>query len=1161
MEQIPIKFQIKENNENYIPLNIIVKEINDKKTLENIWLKISKMKNKFGKNIDIRNFILFVRKYSIINFNIVEEFFEEIIKGKESLPSPEKFNQIIENELEEEKKYNEKYEKFIKFISKTDNSIEVYDNIIKNKTIKLKFKNEYKPIVIFNKLKIDENLLYSCYNGETEFDKFFKMYYDEENNITKGIIDDKLIYDSLNNKNIFILYYPEKIKTKYINNRFVKLIYDFNDKILYLYIDYFKDINHKNIINSIKEKFNNMDLPLNDIEDVLDTKIEFNILGENIINDFYMTMIFNKFPEFVYIEERNESFGMKKLLKFFLVLYDNRISISIYYYDIKKSESFIQNNRIISLIGGEYLQITLSGIKNESNIDITKKFIIKSIQYYKKHFTKFNNSLPKYLQQEEPKPKDFKIKEGSTQLRSLLELREGKISRIAGKRERLYLDYIEEDEIEEYEGKVNSEGIPYQIMKFPPPNMKELFPEISESFYIISGRNINSNYPYIGLINSNNQLEPNIPYIPALFENQQIEIDKNFNVSFLKSMNTNYNRLLNPGKFLTEGRIGKLYKSFEIIIGKNYYVMGVPENNSFIHAILTSIGDKKYLESDSKNEYVSNLIKIIANEINFNICKQELYDYNLEEIKKKFLTETITYEKFYRIFQNYFKILIFVFRKKEDIELVFPRYKNFYIFNNEFFPENDNLILLYQDQWGNYNSIFEEKRENKKYIFGKNIGDKIFELRNKLNIVKQIRFKNSNFEIDNIKTIGFSNIYNFNIISQHINFNGKVDSINIEWENEKVTIFIPLSVPMNLNNSSKIYEISGELAIKILKITKKELKISIQDNYVIGFFSDDLFIKILKEDKKFYEDYNIIDLNPIRFKKQIKDENNIITGILLRIIIAAFLTSKTTIDNFINKYIIIKKEHKYYEQYSEKLITNISDILENNELDSYIKDYKIILTEKLKDKIIKILIYVEYQLKIKNIFFTGFPIYLDKKYINIDDFDKYSQKDKIFNSIYSIVKFIIETKNIITTIQTNIPIFNTKIFFKEKENNILINYNVPFEPFLYKSKNEKYYLIQFVQDDTNDQTNFDKIEELEELNHRRAINVSYYWNKKKINLGFYSYIDKNLDINNDIQLIRMENDRTLPDIEIASIFIYKTEKLITDKKTYKRNIYVSYLPL
>jgi flagellar motor protein MotB len=92
------------------------------------------------------------------------------------------------------------------------------------------------------------------------------------------------------------------------------------------------------------------------------------------------------------------------------------------------------------------------------------------------------------------------------------------------------------------------------------------------------------------------------------------------------------------------------------------YRFGVPLGpNSILHALCIALIDKDYYNSDNRENYVIRLRKVISNYIHPEVCKQELYEYTVDEIRKMITTYEIFDTKYFiRAIEEYFKINLLI---------------------------------------------------------------------------------------------------------------------------------------------------------------------------------------------------------------------------------------------------------------------------------------------------------------------------------------------------------------------------------------------------------------------------------------------------------------------------------------------------------------------
>jgi hypothetical protein len=108
--------------------------------------------------------------------------------------------------------------------------------------------------------------------------------------------------------------------------------------------------------------------------------------------------------------------------------------------------------------------------------------------------------------------------------------------------------------------------------------------------------------------------------------------------------------------------------------------------NSVIHALLTATMNSTYAKAKDdieKNKVVKYVREEILNSVDMSLMKQEMFDVSEEDIRKELANENslLDPEKFTRALEEYFQINIFTFAlsKSNDVVLVIPRHRSFYV--------------------------------------------------------------------------------------------------------------------------------------------------------------------------------------------------------------------------------------------------------------------------------------------------------------------------------------------------------------------------------------------------------------------------------------------------------------------------------------------------
>jgi len=282
------------------------------------------------------------------------------------------------------------------------------------------------------------------------------------------------------------------------------------------------------------------------------------------------------------------------------------------------------------------------------------------------------------------------------------------------------------------------------------------------------------------------------------------------------------------------------FKRYGIIIG----------TNSLIHCVLTAIKDKKYIDlkkDTDKEKYAQNVRTYIAENINPNIFKQELYDYSNDEIISEILNNNIDFspEKFYRGLEELFNINIFVFNPgttknknidsddEETLFLEIPRNKLIHI---RYLREKLPTVIIYR-HWGSDTDKMkfphceliiseteteEEKNKilnNYKFIFNSQMTKLLYSTLEESvpNYLWTINSKITT-RINPFSKIDWQNLFlMYPIIGQQIDSYGKMRCIALQIKkNVVINLFIPPSQPLNVDIIEKVNLVEEELAISLL---------------------------------------------------------------------------------------------------------------------------------------------------------------------------------------------------------------------------------------------------------------------------------------------------------------------------------------------------------
>lgn len=234
---------------------------------------------------------------------------------------------------------------------------------------------------------------------------------------------------------------------------------------------------------------------------------------------------------------------------------------------------------------------------------------------------------------------------------------------------------IADDEIQSWKNKPvilpNKQVVDRIILDFPPNAEKKYhFVCPNDDYY----------YPY-GISNAGSSNEKDFPYIPCCAKTDKSkERLKNFEIIkqnppaekiIPKSKEKYHTKSIKPQE---PGRYGTLPKSLISLLqvgfkGVNYdfnHFGVIKSPSSFLHCLCVSVQDKKYdalINQTDREKYVLEIRKNMAKTLNLTIFKQEMYNYDQEQIRNMLIDPKVFLDPhlFYRGLEEYFNVNIYVF--------------------------------------------------------------------------------------------------------------------------------------------------------------------------------------------------------------------------------------------------------------------------------------------------------------------------------------------------------------------------------------------------------------------------------------------------------------------------------------------------------------------
>lgn len=727
--------------------------------------------------ISFFNDINFVEKYKI------QEMWEDIRNTKHKLVK------IIEKNRIEIDKINADIELINSFKSLLYTEFEFLEM---NFIIELNFDN-MSLIEIFNKIQSSEEFPFSYY------DNFYKIY--------KNFIPSEEWIQDRSDEYILV-----KIKnnSRNYNDYYNFIINKNNDKIegqCKISFDK-KSISYEEYIDNIKNIFSNeriiTNIEQNNIKSVFyfpNLTLDIYVFSDIVMNDDIFSTMFN-------IDES------RKATK-------DRNSLYIHFEHPNFPKINFSISEEVNKLNQSTIKIKIHKVLNEEIMEKFRHLLSIFMNIYVNNKEKITNIYKSYI-------KNF----GKNK----------KISVVSKKKKKVFLKDLDKNIFSSSKGQTFSRSCPklptiiqedevieqqQHVMKFPKENIEG----IEQRYYVCN----HDKHIYPGLIKYPNK----IGYAPCCFKiNQQEKENSNYN-NYMNNVTTQNKRnrqqdIIITNKFVSLKKYGKLPEDLKNIfidskIKKYKYLRtgGSSENNSLLNCVYLAINkDFKLYKERDVDEYLNIQRMKISNDIlNISLCKQEMFDLEINEIQdiiqdsNKYFDPTL----FIPMLEEIYNINIYLFRRdvNNKCTIVIPRHiQGFYRKSNE-----KKCIFIYEHSGGEFDSSkypkcelivkwnVEKRKNNVKYVF-----DKYEDISVKVDqIYTQLRYAYSgNKYIDEDK-------YNLEIevYDQFIDSFGKTRMLRINYENNLINILTspmtPLRVTSFIFEETDIIKHDIDVIIKFVK--------------------------------------------------------------------------------------------------------------------------------------------------------------------------------------------------------------------------------------------------------------------------------------------------------------------------------------------------------
>jgi hypothetical protein len=718
---------------------------------------------------------------------------------------------------------------------------------------------------------------------------------------------------------------------------------------------------------------------------------------------------------------------------------------------------------------------------------------------------------------------------------------------------------IEENEIDDWtQQKITYRGeeIERQVLSFPPDNPK---------YYFVCP---DDNYPFPGVKRNKLENKELYPGLPCCFKDNQIDsIKSKYNqiygqqkksippkeIKIPLSGKSPESHIIKTDKIAPINRYGVLPNAIEDLLNnvlksntkgkeskRQILRRGVPhDTNSLLHCISIAASDKKYTGSiEEKQEYIKKIRMLIGKRINSNVCKSELYDFTEQEIKESLLDNDVFLDPnlYFRALEESYRVNLWIFAPSKDERkrllnkepssgvLETPRFKLFPVRTPR--PDRSN-ICIYRTLGSESDSlqipqcelIVWKGERDEQTLFDRDMFDLLYKAYLSVNrtITWELFMNISQKSDENIQILARDNLYsriNFleygnkhlekpkEYVKQYIDDYGKLRGLY--WDN--LMFIFPSSSPENLHSSKEILRGKLDDAIKVFK---NPIAISIVPNTDLV---DGLWIPILDITYGIY-----VPIQPVKRE-----------GFLKNLIIGPGNPLEDKGKEVAKRYRKLQRDLDFIKQTVKWLysLTNISfeDFLNNNAVigeenndSAIIYDFKNIGRKFPKVNNLE---------EGKKIMKERVPT-LFRDVSNDTGFETriYFYSKKFFDGLYYILSQEIKEGGLDYLQQGNIhrnlseedfiKYPGVSVFFSQQELDIWLNslnkyyeiYNTikmsdasKTDPYFYRANDGHIYLIQNVVDGSLS----------------RSLNISYFWNKHKVNPGFKSpEIEEELGLSED----------------------------------------------
>jgi hypothetical protein len=1038
-----------------------------------------------------------------IEHTITKEKIEDIFTTTKSI------SKNIDKKLEKTKEKAENILLDLENFKKIEgNNYTKFEEEILKFELEFKIKNISSLLEIFNLIKLNSNIPFAATHNFYKIYKEFTPPIQWKNLFDKTKSFNKQYKNLDRNTNII---FKILVQTKKKIEVYSEGVLKFNNGIISVSLEY----NIKNIPpemlenNKYRNSFINKFLSIFDMEY---DKNSMSIITKEIRGRFYFP--YQSMNKYVLMDLILNDYLFSSLIGIKEKKISKKESIYIYFENqttgnitatitpqISTNQNFNIEHDELFPINSEYINIKISHAESLEKVNKFQNIFAKLFSIYNEkiediveYYNKFNISLEPQVAPEEDDDDEFDDDENKLIKVDPYVFKTG-YNTYCQKGHKPTNISEEKAKIAEEEGK--------SVLLFPREKTGKSIPK----YYICN----HEKYAYPGLKKNHLDNKDLFPYIPCCYPVPQINKSKYkeyyFGEKIVEQENTGQNVFLTR-KILKDREYGilpdNINKMFSII-NKNgkFFRRGVERNySSFLSCILTAL--------NIKYTNINNVRQTLAKPELAAVCKQELYDYTINEIIEKIKDPNIYFDPklFLHLIEAEYKCNIFIFNDTNDGELILPRHiKGYYKTKNK-----NKTILIYEHMGSKEDKalypqcefIFLHPDETSDSVentfkYDSIISKKILDIFNELNysyiINKKIPFSDFNWP------------WKKNIIplSQYIDSYGKTRLINIKYENEYVSILTTPIQPLKLKNDGTKYTTTILTALKLIKYLEinNYKQVLNENNYIkeLTGVIGNINIKILLDEKTPKIDRldvdDVIDFDNV-FESSIIDKFNKHKKIARYATEYIYWLFSNYINNEKLDYENITQEN--YKNFKDKYILIDKDFVYENVPKMFsLENSGLILNQKLvvkSEESLKRLFYILRLMLIRNSkklisFYNQQNI--ENYYIDITDFDYYNTQI-ILQGEGSILKLINEKNNI------------NKVY-----NKILLNYPENEDKKVKQNKEDIDIDIEDEEEDDEEEDDEINIEDQGEKKFKKMWNVKPYFFKNKLINNNKMYIAQNID--------------------------------------------------